>query len=124
MMGGDRSQGGRRPHAHHIDVLRSLDEVPGTAANGTIVSAGPAVWAVERVVPASDRTLRLEFRDGRRGVFDFRPYLDFGPYAPLRDVKLFMKAHVAYDTVVWSDDIDIAPERLYSDCTPSVAAAK
>ena len=72
------------------------------AANDTIVSAGPAVWAVERVVSASDYTLRLEFRD----------------------VELFMKAHVAYDTVVWSDDIDIAPERLYSDCTPSVAAAK
>ena len=87
-MGGDRSQGGRSPHAPHIDVLRSLAEVPGTAANGTIVSAGPAVWAVERVVPASDYTLRLEFRDGRRGVFDFRPCLDFGPYAPLRDVEL------------------------------------
>lgn len=94
------------------------------AANDTIVSAGPAVWAVERVVSASDYTLRLEFRDGRRGVFDFRPYLDFGPYAPLRNVELFMKAHVAYDTVVWSDDIDIAPERLYSNCTPSVAAVK
>jgi hypothetical protein len=34
-----------------------------------------------------------------------------------------MKAKAMYGTVVWNDDIDIAPEHLYECSTPIVNAA-
>lgn len=70
-------------------------------------------WTVCSVHPESDYTLHLRFADGSQRVYDARGLLDEGPFLPLRDVELFLEARVEFGTVVWSDDIDIAPEHLY-----------
>ena len=72
-------------------------------------------WEVTNVVPREDYTLLLTFIDGSKKIYDFRPMLKYPVYAKLNDINFFMQAKVDYDTVVWPDNIDIAPEALYDD---------
>lgn len=70
-------------------------------------------WVVNHVQPHSDYTLRITFEDGSVRVYDARPLLAKPIYAPLQDTAFFMRAKAECGTVVWSDEIDIAPEHLY-----------
>jgi len=40
------------------------------------------------------------------------PLMDKKPFARLKESPLFTRATVGYGTVVWPDEIDIAPETL------------
>lgn len=60
-----------------------------------------------------DFHLELKFSTGELGLFDMRPYLDKGVFRRLQDLTLFKQAYVAFDTVCWPGDLDIAPETLY-----------
>ena len=71
------------------------------------------VWAVTKVEPCKDYTLIISFADGSRKLYNAKPLLDDEMYEPLKNLPFFMKASALYGTVVWSDDIDIAPEHLY-----------
>ena len=75
-------------------------------------------WAVTSVEAHPDHTLVLTFADGTAGYFDVTPLLSQASYAPLANAGLFMTAHVDCGTVVWTDQLDIAPELLYEGCTP------
>ena len=77
----------------------------------------PLVDVVE-VKPLEDYRLLVVFEDGKRGIFDSSPYLDGEVFKPLRDRSLFRAATISYGTVVWPGEIDIAPERLYTDMVP------
>ena len=66
----------------------------------------------------SDGTLVLLFENQARRVFDMKPYLSRPPFVKLREPELFMKASVALGTVVWPDNIDIAPETLWEESQP------
>lgn len=68
---------------------------------------------VTHVIPRDDFHLELEFSTGEVRVFDMTPYLDRGVFKQLKDIKLFKQAHVAFDTVCWPGNLDIAPETLY-----------
>jgi len=70
-------------------------------------------WVVTNVIPHHDYTLHVSFADGTEKKVDVNGLLKKLIYAPLKDVDLFMKARVECGTVVWNDDIDIAPEWLY-----------
>ena len=76
------------------------------------------VWVVTSVTPKKDYTLHLTFADGSQRVYDVRPLLQRRIYEKLNDLNFFMGAKVFCGSVAWSDDIDIAPERLYSDSVP------
>jgi len=62
-----------------------------------------------------EHKLFLEFETGEKKIFDFKPKLDMPVFRKLKNEKLFNMARVEYGTVVWDDNTDIAPERLYSD---------
>ena len=64
-----------------------------------------------------DYKLFLEFETGEKKIFDFKPKLGIPVFQKLKNEKLFNMAHVEYGTVVWDENTDIAPERLYSDST-------
>jgi hypothetical protein len=70
---------------------------------------------VIRVEPRKDNMLLLEFENHETRLFDMTPYLEKKPYIKLKNSPLFMKAMVAYGTVVWPGNIDIAPETLWDD---------
>ncbi len=74
--------------------------------------------SVTRVVPRENYRLELEFDTGEVRLFDVTPYLDMGVFKQLRDHSVFAKAYVAFDTVCWPGEIDIAPETLYCLSTP------
>jgi len=65
-----------------------------------------------------DGTLLLVFENGEKRRFDMKPLLDQKPFSRLKDSPLFLKATVAYGTVVWPGNIDIAPETLWDQSEP------
>ncbi len=65
-----------------------------------------------------DYCLQAEFSTGERRWFDMKPYLGYPAFASLTDEGLFMRAHVAYGTVVWNDEIDLSPDTLYLRGSP------
>ena len=71
------------------------------------------VWVVTDVCARSDYTLLLTFTGGDLRVYDARPLLEKAIYAPLTNLAFFLGAKADCGTVVWNDDIDIAPEHLY-----------
>jgi hypothetical protein len=71
------------------------------------------VWVVKKVEPQTDYTLVLTFASGERKVYDAHPLLDKAIYAQLQNLSFFLSAKVECGTVVWNDDVDIAPEHLY-----------
>lgn len=70
-------------------------------------------WVVKEVQPREDYTLLLTFADGTKKVFDAQTLLDKAIYAELKNIDFFLGAKAECGTVVWSDEIDIAPEYLY-----------
>ena len=66
-----------------------------------------------KVTPKDNYILHLIFENQEEKEFDCKPLLDWKVYEPLKDIEFFKKAHVEYGTVVWNDNIDIAPESLY-----------
>lgn len=73
-------------------------------------------WVVLEAVPQPDYTIALKFADGTRGVFDLNPLLSDTYYAPLSALPLFLSGRADCGTVVWDNDMDIAPELLYEGC--------
>ena len=74
---------------------------------------------VVAVEPRSNYLLHLEFENGEKRIFDMSPYLGKKPFVHLRNASLFAKAFVENGTVVWPENIDIAPETLYDRSHPA-----
>ncbi|HEX9657653.1 MAG TPA: DUF2442 domain-containing protein [Bacteroidota bacterium] len=70
---------------------------------------------VVSVTPKDDYSLVLIFDSGEQRVFDARPYLDKGVFVELQDLSYFKQARIAFGTIVWPHEQDIAPETLYSE---------
>ena len=75
-------------------------------------------WIVREVVPREDYTLLLTFADGSKRVYDAAPLLHKPVFTELKHLPFFLKAQVSGDTVIWNDDVDIAPEHLYECSVP------
>lgn len=68
------------------------------------------------VRPMANYKLWVRFSTGEAKVFDFSPLLASPAFAPLADESLFREVYIDFGVTVWGDgDIDIAPERLYSE---------
>ncbi len=78
-----------------------------------------ALLDIVKVVPRADNTLFLVFENDEKRIFDMKPLLDEKPFTRLRDRELFLQASVAFGTVVWPGNIDIAPETLWDCSTPA-----
>ncbi len=73
---------------------------------------------VLRVRTHSNFQIEVEFSTGETRLFDVTPYLEKGVFKRLKDPTLFRQAYVAFDTVCWPGNIDIAPETLYDRSVP------
>lgn len=74
--------------------------------------------SVTSVSPCEDFHLKIKFDTGETRLFDARPYLEKGAFRRLQDMALFKQAYVAFDTVCWPGNLDIAPETLYDRSRP------
>ena len=62
-----------------------------------------------------DYVIWLRFRDGTAGEVDLRDELWGEVFEPLKDVEYFKKftVHPEFETLVWPNGADIAPETLH-----------
>jgi hypothetical protein len=62
-----------------------------------------------------DYVVWLRFRDGKAGEVDLRPVLSGPVFEPLHDHAYFKRFVVdqQFHTLVWPNDVDIAPEYLH-----------
>jgi len=66
--------------------------------------------------------IEVKFGDGSTGTIDFSEYLDRGGvFEAFRDINFFKRFKVNHElgTLTWQNEIDIAPETLYSKATGS-----
>ena len=68
------------------------------------------------VRPLAGHHLWVRFNDGTAKEVDFTPILNDPAFIPLQDEKVFSRAYIDFNTVVWNDgEIDISPELLYKN---------
>jgi hypothetical protein len=80
-------------------------------------------WDVTVVKPLADFCIYVEIVDGRKGVFDLKPYLDHGVLRELRDEHYFNQVGILFGAVTWPHEQDIAPETLLAEMRPVVSTA-
>ena len=75
-------------------------------------------WDAKVVKPLPDYRLYVEVEDGRRGVFDMKPYLDRDVFRELKDEHYFNQVGILFGAVTWPHEQDIAPETLIEEMVP------
>jgi hypothetical protein len=58
-------------------------------------------------VIANDFKLVLTFEDGKKKIFDVKPYLNIGMFKELSDVNLFKTVRVSFGSVSWKNGQDL-----------------
>jgi len=74
---------------------------------------------VKTVKALKDYRLLLTFDNGEQRIFNVEPYLNKGRFQELRDTSLFDSVRVSFDTVEWSNGLDLCPETLYAESVPA-----
>ena len=69
--------------------------------------------SVKNVKPLENYKLWLQFENNEEKVFDVSPYLDVGKFSELKDISLFNSVAVSFDSIEWSNNLDLDPEFLY-----------
>ena len=65
------------------------------------------------VKPCQDYQLLVTFSNNEQRLFDVKPYLDFKPFAELRNKTLFDTVKPAGLSIEWLHGQDICPDELY-----------
>ena len=79
-------------------------------------------WDVQTVKPLPEHRIAVELKDGRRGMFDLKPYLDHGVFRELKDPAYFQQVGIQLGAVTWPHGQDIAPETLLAELQPLLEA--
>jgi hypothetical protein len=75
-------------------------------------------FAVTEVQPLENYLLSLKFKNGESKLFDMKPYLETGVFKELKNESVFKNVKVSFDTIEWTNEIDIDPETLYHESIP------
>jgi hypothetical protein len=65
------------------------------------------------VKPLENFKVEIKFDTNETKIFDMKPYLNKGKFKELTDPENFKKVKVKFDSIEWSNGIDIDPELLY-----------
>ena len=74
--------------------------------------------AVSDVRATENYKLILTSTDDSIKLFDMNPYLDKGIFKELKDDNLFKSVKISFDSIEWSNGVDVDPETLYQDSYP------
>lgn len=69
--------------------------------------------AIKAVEPQNDYKLLLTFENSEKRVFDVSEYLNIGKFTELKDKSIFNSVRVSFDSIEWSNHLDLDPEILY-----------
>lgn len=64
--------------------------------------------------------IEVSFDDGKKGIIDFSSYLEKGGvFERFKNLEFFKKFAVNEELgiITWQDELDVAPETLYSEAT-------
>ena len=75
-------------------------------------------WDVKTVQPLDDYRIYVEIEDGRKGIFDLKPYLNHGVFRELHNEHYFKQVGILFGAVTWPHEQDIAPETLIAEMEP------
>ena len=73
---------------------------------------------VTAVKPNNDYTLDVKFSDGSVKRFDVKPYLKYEVFKELENLAYFKQVSLAFGTVQWPHEQDIAPDTLFAEGAP------
>jgi hypothetical protein len=59
-----------------------------------------------------DYRIRVTLSNGRKGIFDVKPYLDKGVFKELKDYNYFKRARIELGTITWPNEQDFSPETI------------
>ena len=79
-------------------------------------------WDVTTVRALPDFTLEVDLADGRRGVFDLRPFLDRPGLQRLKDPAYCSQVGVRLGALTWPHDEDVAPDTLAANLKVTAVA--
>lgn len=71
----------------------------------------------KNIIYKSPYNLIVTFANGEVKIFDLKPYLKYPVYQELKNESFCSKAKVQNGIVVWNDEIDLDPDRLYLEST-------
>jgi hypothetical protein len=61
----------------------------------------------------------VEIEDGRKGIFDMKPYLKKSvSFNELKNIHYFNQVSTLFGAVTWPNEQDIAPETLIAEIIP------
>ena len=75
----------------------------------------PVIIAVQAT---DDHKLILVFDNSEERVFDMQPILTLGRFSELKDINEFKKVRISFDSIEWSNELDLDPEYLYEKSKP------
>ncbi len=76
-------------------------------------------WDVTLVKPLPDYKIYVEIENGKKGVFDLKPYLEKGVFRELKNIYYFNSVGLLFGAVSWPNGQDIAPETLLAEMASS-----
>lgn len=71
---------------------------------------------IEKAEYKGEFKIFLEFDDGKKGIVDLENFLQTNRLTVFKricDIKEFQKFSLNHDTIVWGEDLDLAPEFLH-----------
>lgn len=60
----------------------------------------------------TDHKIKVTLSNGKRGIFDVKPYLDRGVFKELKDYEYFRRARIEFGTLTWPNEQDFSPETI------------
>jgi len=70
------------------------------------------------VTPLDDFSMILDFADGEKRIYDFKPNLTHKFYKALADIRLFKAVSVKDGEIEWVTGQDFCPNTLYEQSIP------
>lgn len=65
------------------------------------------------VKPMDNYRLFLTFENNEQKIFDVSPYLEIGKFSELKNKEVFNSVKISFDSIEWSNHLDLDPEILY-----------
>ena len=72
-------------------------------------------WNVTKVELKEGFILFVKFADGTSGHVKFLKEFFTGVFEPFKNPDLFKQVFIAYGTITWPGELDIAPDAMYQE---------
>ncbi len=67
---------------------------------------------IAEIVPQHNYMLYIKTEDGKTGLFDLKPYLDFEVFSPLKDKAEFERLHNGKYFIEWECGADLSADTI------------